>query len=325
MDHRTPRYEEERLCIEEMNDANVFTLFKIDRARRRWRLLAIFVVLMIIILTTLNIKVEEKESDRIPRRDFIAKIKISGIILDDSYRLKRINKLKNAENVKAVILEIDSPGGSMVPGLELMEELQALGNEKPLVVRMKSVAASAGFLISLPAEYVVANQASITGSVGVLMPLIDATEMGNKLGIKSAEITSGDFKDVTSPLITRTPEATAFLQSTVNELQGIFMDKVTQRRNITPEVKEIISDGRFFIGETALKYKLIDELGGSQTVLNYLYEQKQLDKNLDVVEVSLVKKKKYKWQEVFADELTDSLIKNLKTSLQSINLTPQAM
>lgn len=324
MEKKVPQEKKERDSKRDLNENKIFTMFKIDRARRRWRLIAIFAFILLMLSAIMNIEIEEKESEQFPQKDFIAKINIKGIIIDDSFRLKVINKLKESENVKAVILEIDSPGGAMVPGIELMENLQNLGKEKPLVARMKSIAASAGFMISLPAEYVVANQASLTGSVGVLMPLIDATELADKIGIKSAEVTSGKFKDITSPLVTRSPEATKYLQNTVNDLQKIFMDKVVERRKISPEVQKTISDGRFLIGQKAFEYKLVDKLGGEQDILDYLHE-KGIDKDLEVIEVSLVKKKKYKWQEVFADELSNSFVKHLKTMLQSISLTPQAI
>ncbi|MCP4354303.1 MAG: signal peptide peptidase SppA [Proteobacteria bacterium] len=302
-----------------------FLILRLDKSRRRWKFLALIFLILSTSFFLLKYKSTE-ENIPVVRREYIAEININGIILEDRHRLKVLESLKNSHYVKAVILNIDSPGGAMVPGLELMDALKALGKEKPLVVQMRSVAASAGYLVSLSGEYIVANEASITGSLGVMIPLIDATVLADKIGVKSAEVTSGPLKSITSPFSKRSQRASIHLQRTVSELQKILISKVKERRDISPTVEQIVSDGRFFTGQTALTYNLIDDVGNRQKILDYLYNVKKLDNSLKIVEVPLKKKKEMrKWDELFADELVSSIINQLQIKLQSMVLAPQFM
>jgi protease-4 len=301
-------------------EEKLFLMLKLDKDRRRWRLLAwvTFIVLLFVISANNDKKQEEVQK----KENYIAEIKIDGVIFEDDYRMQRLEKLAKEENVKAVILTIDSPGGSMVPGLEILDSLRDLAKEKPLVVQMKTVAASAGFLISLSGEYVVANKATLTGSVGVLMPLVDATELSKKIGIKSAEIASGDLKSITSPLTKRTDKAQNYLQATVDELQEIFMKEVKLRRDISKEVEKTISDGRVLIGQKALDYGLIDAIGGKKQLLGYLHEQKDISKDLKVVEYSLKKPEKVKFQDILADQLTSKISNEISAMFATSRAIP---
>lgn len=301
-------------------EEKLFLMLKLDKDRRRWRLLAwvTFIVLLFVISANSDKKQEEVQK----KENYIAEIKIDGVIFEDDYRMQRLEKLAKEENVKAVILTIDSPGGSMVPGLEILDSLRDLAKEKPLVVQMKTVAASAGFLISLSGEYVVANKATLTGSVGVLMPLVDATELSKKIGVKSAEIASGDLKSITSPLTKRTDKAQNYLQATVDELQEIFMKEVKLRRAISTEVEKTISDGRVLIGQKALDYGLIDAIGGKKQLLGYLHEQKDISKDLKVVEYSLKKPEKVKFQDILADQLTSKISNEISAMFATSGAIP---
>jgi len=188
---------------------------------------------------------------------------------------------------------------------------------------MKTVAASAGFLISLAGDYVVANKATLTGSIGVLMPLVDATELAEKIGIRSAEITSGELKSITSPINRRSNKAQNYLQTTVNELQVIFMDEVKDRRTITPEIETIVSDGRVLIGKKAFEYGLIDALGNKSKLLEYLQAVKDIPEDLELVEYSLEEPEKTKLQDILADQLTSSISNKLEMFLQSYISVPK--
>ena len=302
-------------------EEKVYMLMRLDKSRRRWRLFA-FLFLLISIFCYFQLSNIGKE--KITRKtDYIAEIKIDGIILEDDYRLDRLEELKKDKHVKAVILTIDSPGGAMVPGLELLDALTEIQKVKPLVIQMKTIAASAGFMISLAGEYVVANKATLTGSVGVLMPLVDATELAKKIGIKSAEITSGDLKSITSPINKRTTKAEKYLQTTVNDLQAIFMNEVKLRRKVSKEVESKISDGRVIIGQQALEYKLIDSLGGKNQLLGYLHAQKDLPKTLPVKDFSLEEPETKSFQNILADRLVSGLSTKLDMLLFSSISTPK--
>ncbi|HAG52321.1 MAG TPA: signal peptide peptidase SppA [Alphaproteobacteria bacterium] len=302
-------------------EEKLFMMLKLDKAKRRWRLLAVLLFLITLALLFLNNNKTEQVVSK--KENYIAEIKIEGIILEDDYRLKRLETLKDDEHAKAVILTIDSPGGAMVPGLEILESLKEIAEVKPLVVQMKTVAASAGFLISLSGDYVVANKATLTASIGVLMPLVDATELAEKIGIKSAEITSGELKSITSPINRRSDKAQNYLQTTVNELQTIFMDEVKQRRTLTPEVEAIVSDGRVLIGKKAFEYGLIDSLGNKSKLLEFLHTEKEISKDLELVEYSLLEPEKTKFQDILADQLTSSIANKLNMYLESYTSVPK--
>ena len=302
-------------------EEKVYMLMRMDKSRRRWRL---FAILFLIISVFCYFKMGDVSKDTVKlKSDYIAEIKIEGIILEDDYRLDRLEELKNDKHAKAVILTIDSPGGAMVPGLELLDILTEIQKVKPLVIQMKTIAASAGFMISLAGEYVVANKATLTGSVGVLMPLVDATELAKKVGIKSAEITSGDLKSITSPINKRSNKAEKYLQETVNDLQDIFMAEVKLRRKVSKEVEDKISDGRVIIGQQALEYRLIDSLGGKSQLLGYLHAQKDISKKLPVKDFSLEEPEDKSFQNILADRLVSGLSTKLDMLLFSSISTPK--
>lgn len=301
-------------------EEKLFLLLRLDKERKKWRFIAwmtFFILLFIAFADTAGKKEVKK-----PKEDYIAEIKIEGIILDDDYRTKRLEALIKDEKAKAVILTIDSPGGSMVPGLEILETLRDLAKEKTLVVQMKTVAASAGYLVSLAGDYVVANKASLTGSIGVLMPLVDATELSKKIGVKSAEIASGDLKSITSPIAKRSNKAQIYLQNTVDELQEIFMDEVKLRRDISPRVEKIISDGRVLIGQKALEYGLIDAIGSKKQLIAYLENTKDVEKGLKVVPYSLKKPEKVKFKDVIADKLISQISQDFSAMFTLKQATP---
>lgn len=293
-------------------EEKLFLMLKLDRARKRWRFW-FFVLFLVTLVGILGSEVDNATKQAKELNSYIAKVKVEGIILDNEYRAEKLKEIAENENIKAVLLEIDSPGGAMVPGIELLEQLKEIAASKPLVVQMKSTAASAGFLISLAGDYVVANKATLTGSIGVLMPLVDATDFAEKIGVKSAEIASGDLKSMTSPFTQRSQKANEYLQTTVNDLQQIFMNEVVTKRNIVPEVKDLIADGRFLIGQQAYEYNLVDALGGQKEALDYLYTQKDISKELIVKEVSLKKPEKISIQDIIAEQLTSKISNKLST------------
>jgi protease IV len=306
---------------EQTTAEKTYLMLKLDKSKTFWRRISILLLIIVFFVSCSKIASYEVKKEK--PKDYIANIQVNGIILDDDYRLKSLKALKDDKHAKAVILTINSPGGAMVPGLELLDELKEISKVKPLVVQMKTIAASAGYLISLSGEYVVANKATLTASVGVLMPLIDATELANKVGVKSAEITSGELKDVTSPFVSRSPKAHEFLQNTVDQLQEIFMAEVKSRRGILPETEEIIKDGRVLIGQKAFELGLIDAIGNQNDLLEYLQKTKNINKDLKVIDYSLEEPESTNFQDLFIKQLTSSVVKNLDTMLYSGSFEPK--
>lgn len=219
----------------------------------------------------------------------IATLRIEGMIMQDLALEETLKQLEVNPHVKGVVVYVNSGGGTMTGGLSIYEGLKNIRTQKPVVVLMGDVAASAGYMAALGGEYIVASPATLTGSVGVFMPLVDATGLLGKVGIKPAPVVSGDLKIATLPVISRTKKQDDYLQSMVMDLQELFLQVVLENRQLTETQVKIISDGRALTGRQAKSLGLIDALGTQFDAKAYLFTVKNVDKALPFVE--------YKWAE----------------------------
>ena len=167
------------------------------------------------------------------------------------------------ERVKAVVLEVDSPGGSVVASDEMHGAIRDFKQEsgKPVVVCMKETAASGGYWISTAADEVVANPATLTGSIGVILPLTNMEEAEKKLGISTEVIKSGEFKDIGSSSRQITPEERKIFQALIDENYEQFVRVISEGRNIPEGKVRRIADGRIYTGLQAESLGLVDGLG----------------------------------------------------------------
>ena len=166
-------------------------------------------------------------------------------------------------HVKAILLEIDSPGGGITASDIIYNNVIKFKTDtkKKVVVYMQDVAASGGYYIASAADAIVAHPTTITGSIGVIMPLINVAGLINRYGIVDNSITSGDMKGIGSPLKQMTPEETAILKSIIDEMYMQFVTVVSAGRNMDVEAVKKIADGRIYTGKQALEKGLIDQLG----------------------------------------------------------------
>ncbi|MBN2225709.1 MAG: signal peptide peptidase SppA [Deltaproteobacteria bacterium] len=198
----------------------------------------------------------------------VAVIEVKGVIADSEEIIKQIKEYKENSNVAAVVLRVNSPGGSAAASQEIYEELKKLAKEKILVVSMGDVAASGGYYISVAADFIYANPATTTGSIGVIAEMLNIEEALNHLGIKGIVIKSGKFKDTFSPLRPMTEEERVFLQEYIDDIFHQFVKDVADGRKL-PESEIIkIADGRIITGQQALKLKLIDGLGNMEDAID---------------------------------------------------------
>ncbi len=165
--------------------------------------------------------------------------------------------------VKAVLLEVDSPGGGITASDVIYNNILKFKTDtkKKVVVYMQDIAASGGYYISSAADAIVAHPTTITGSIGVIMPLINVAELINRYGIKDSSITSGDMKGIGSPLKPMTPGETAILKEIIDEMYMQFVKVVSTGRHLDIESVKQIADGRIYTGKQALEKGLIDQLG----------------------------------------------------------------
>ncbi|MFW5868739.1 MAG: signal peptide peptidase SppA [Armatimonadota bacterium] len=176
--------------------------------------------------------------------------------------LDQLKRAAEDDSIKAVVLRINSPGGSAAASQELYHEVQRLADSKPVVASMADVAASGGYYIALPAERIVANQATMTGSIGVRMSFLHYYELANEHGVDSGSITSGPYKDIGSPWRPMEPAERRLLEAMIDNIYEQFVQHVSESRGMEIDDAEAIADGRIFTGEQALQAGLIDELGG---------------------------------------------------------------
>lgn len=182
----------------------------------------------------------------------------SVAICDQLYRAR------DQESVKAVLIRVNSPGGAAAASDEIYRAVQALHEAgKPVVVSMGDVAASGGYYISSAADYIFANGATLTGSIGVVFNLFNWEEAAAKLGVKDVTLTAGEYKDVGSPWREMTDEEQALLEELMTEVHEQFISAVADgRENMTEEAVREVATGMIYTGERALALGLVDEVGG---------------------------------------------------------------
>ena len=245
----------------------------IDRRRLRrrltvWRVVAILAVIAAIAFAAAQ---GDREPLSVFGRDHIARIAVSGFIGDNAKRHELLEKLRKNPHVKAVIVTVDSPGGTTVGGEALYLDLRELAQAKPVAAVFGTVAASAAYLGGIATDYIVARGNTITGSVGVIFQWAEVSDLLSKLGVKVDEIRSGPLKAEPSPFTPASEEARRLSEELVKESQVWFVDLVSERRkDVAPHLDEI-KTGRIYTGREALKAGLIDAIGDEQTAIKWFY------------------------------------------------------
>lgn len=196
-----------------------------------------------------------------PGGDGVAVVNIDGIIIDPDPYIKSVRKIRENDSIKAVVVRVNSPGGSVAASQEIYEELRSLGEVKPVVASMGTVAASGGYYIACAAATIYANPGTVTGSIGVIAQFASYEQLLKWAKVEVEVIKSGEFKDLGSPL-RKMPEAQkAYLQTLIDSAHSQFKDMISERRNLPLEKVSSLSDGRIFIGSQAKKLGLVDRVG----------------------------------------------------------------
>lgn len=285
--------------------------YLVDR-RRLKRRLAIWRILAVLAVVAAIAAAYGRIGDTVVGGDFIARISVEGIIVQDDQRLQAIRDLAENSSAKAVIVRIDSPGGTVVGGETLYRALLELGKKKPVVAVMDGVAASAAYMTAIAADRLFAREGTITGSVGVIMQTTEVTKLLEMIGVSARSFKSGALKAAPSPVERITPEVEAATQSLIDEMYAMFRDMVLERRNLKPAEASRFSDGRVFTGRQALKNGLIDEIGGEQAAIAWLETEKGVPADLKVRKIKLSRD---------VDELIDRLDSLARKTILSERLT----
>jgi protease IV len=216
----------------------------------------------------------------------VARLTVSGIITQDRKLNDAVAKLAADNRVKALIVEIDSPGGSVAGGESLHDAIAQVAAKKPVVVVMDGIAASAGYMIAVPAARIFAQASTLTGSIGVLLPTGEASGLLKTLGISVDDITSGPLKDQPSFTKPMTPEGRAVLQGLVMDMYDQFVEMVATGRHMDPDKVRQLGDGRAYTGRQALKLGLVDAIGGEHAARAWLATDRDVPTTLPVDEVT---------------------------------------
>lgn len=216
--------------------------------------------------------------------DHIARIRVEGLITGDEATLKLLDDIAASQKVKALIVHIDSPGGTTVGSEAIYEKLRKVAKDKPTVAVMESVAASGGYITAIAADHILARGNTITGSIGVVFTFPEVSKLLDTLGIRMEEIKSGELKAEPSgfkPVSDRVRQVT---QEMVMESYDWFTGLVSERRKLPIGQVKVLADGRVYSGRQAVANKLIDGLGGEEQAIAWLETEKKLEKGLKVTD-----------------------------------------
>lgn len=206
-----------------------------------------------------NIMLSKFDQKHMLHNGNIGIVEINGLILSSKKIIEDIKTFEERDNIKAIVLRINSPGGGIGPSQEIFRQIGK--TNKVIISSLGSVAASGGYYIAAATKKIIANPGTITGSIGVIMEYPNIMEVAKKIGIYPVVIKSGEFKDLGSPLRKITESEKKILQSLVNELHLQFVADASKARNIDIKKLALLADGRIYSGKKAVELKLVDHLG----------------------------------------------------------------
>src|SRR5947209_7097680 len=252
----------------------------VDRRRMRrkltfWRVAAVLIAIFAVAALAARFT---GRSGLIPERagNYIARITIQGVIRNNQERVEALERLQKS-GARAVIVHIDSPGGTTAGAEQLYESLRALSTKKPLVVVVDGLAASGGYIAAMASDHIIARQSSLVGSIGVLFQYPNVAELLKTVGVKVEEVKSSPLKAAPNGFEPTSPEARAALEAIVRDSYAWFRGMVNDRRQMDEPTLERVADGRVFTGRQAIELRLIDEIGSESAAIAWLAKEKGID------------------------------------------------
>jgi protease-4 len=237
----------------------------------------------------------------------IGVVAIEGVISSEltERTVRQLSKYADDAAIKAIVLRINSPGGGVASSQEIYEEvIRVRSTGKLVVASMGSVAASGGYYVAPGADHIIANAGTVTGSIGVIVQLANASQLLHKIGIESTAITSGPFKDSGNPTRSLSPEERQVFQGLVNDVYQQFIEAVAQGRNLPLDEVRQAADGRIYTGRQAQALRLIDELGSLHDAIRYAAAKIGIAGKPKLVQEG---KERLWWLRFFLDSLSDTL------------------
>src|SRR5215471_6926270 len=268
----------------------------VDRRRMRrkltfWRVCAVILAIGAVVAAGAALRAPGTEAWIGSPAGSIARVTVSGLIRNDMQRVEALERLGKSR-ARAVIVHINSPGGTTAGSEQLHDSLMRLKEQKPLVV-VDGLAASGGYITAIAADHIVALETSLVGSIGVLFQYPNVTDLLKTLGVKVEEIKSSPLKAAPNGFEPTSPEARAAIEAIVSDSYAWFRGMVKARRHLDDADLERVADGRVFTGRQGVALKLVDEIGDERAALAWLAKEKNIDPNTPV--------RDYRLRERFSD------------------------
>ena len=285
--------------VEEITNA-VLERLSVRSAVKRWKILFMTLLIVFILYVVYN-------SDSIMRGDYIARINVEGVIdRDDIYTLDVLKSIRDNDNIKAVLLRINSPGGSVGASESLYRAIKKISSNKPVVVLGTSYLASGGYIVALGGNHIVSYESCIIGSIGVVTTVFNVNDIAEKIGVKFSNYSTSPLKLVGNPTQKHSKIMDDVLNGLLNDEKDFFISVVEKERNMNKDEIMDVADASVYIAKQAVDKKLIDEVGDEDSALEWLYNQKNIPKTLSLVDIPL-KKESIGLQEIVTSSLTKIL------------------
>jgi protease IV len=259
----------------------------VDRRRLRrkltfWRVTAVMVVLLAIAGAVFAVGPNRFSTPA----DYVARINIQGLIRNNQDRVEALDRLSRS-HARAVIVHIDSPGGTTAGSQQLYDSLRDLQAKKPMVVVVDGLAASGAYIAALSCDHIIAEDTSLVGSIGVLFQFPNFSDVLKTIGVKVESIKSSPLKAAPNGFEPTSPEARAAIEAIVLDSYAWFKNLVQTRRQMSDAQLAAVADGRVFTGRQAVPLKLIDSIGNEKDALAWLEKEKKVPAKTPVRDISL--------------------------------------
>ena len=228
------------------------------------RLIALILVVVCFVSAIVGVKRQQALFTSGASQNHLEVVRLTGTIGGDTSTLEvrnRLLKLATEDNVKGVLLSINSPGGTVGASKEIYEAVKTLKAKKPVYVSMLDVAASGGYYVASAADRVYANEGTLTGSIGVILSGLNVAKLLDRVGIEPQTIKTGPYKDIFSPYRKLSESERQLLEGLAQNIYEKFVNDVAQGRKVDPDQIKAVADGRIFTGAQAVEYKLVDAIG----------------------------------------------------------------
>jgi protease-4 len=255
---------------------------RIKRTAMKWRAIAVVAIVAALIFT--GISTISGSSGLGLMGNHIARIQVEGLITGPREQLAMLTKLEKNTRVRAVLVHINSPGGTTAGSEALYEQLRKLAKKKPVVTVLGSQATSGGYITAIAGDYIVSRGNTLTGSIGVIMQWPNAKKLLENIGVEYKEVKSDPLKASPNPFMDTSPEAIAVLRDVIDDSHKWFLDLVSKRRKLDMAQTRNLGNGRIYTGRQALAEKLVDEIGDEAEALAWLQKEKKLPKSIKIID-----------------------------------------